>query len=100
MRKTLIINIESFLQESLKLYNVEEIIRKSEYFELESKISCLSKSDFDSEEKFQYFLTYYNQPRRGAEKYLFEKELKQDKVNSDGFLWMQEYLTRIKEWIK
>ena len=43
IRESLIIDIESFIKNAIELYNVEEIVKKSEYVNLEKRILTLNK---------------------------------------------------------
>jgi DNA-binding GntR family transcriptional regulator len=100
IRESLIIDIESFVVDAIELYNAEKIVKKSEYVNLESRISALNKNDFESEEKYEYFLKYFNQPKRSAEKVLLEREFIEDYLKDGKFLWMCNYFTGIVNWMK
>lgn len=99
-RENLIRDIESFLLEALKLYNAEKIVKKSEYVNLESRISTLKINDFESEEKYKNFLKYYNQVERNVEKKLLENKFTSDYLENGKFLWMYNYFTGIVDWMK
>ncbi len=100
IRESLIIDIESFIKNAIELYNVEEIVKKSEYVNLEKRILTLSKNDFESEKKYEFFLKYVNQPHRCVEKVLFEKEFVEDYLKEGDFLWMCTYFRGIVDRMK
>jgi hypothetical protein len=100
IRENLISDIESFIPEAIKLYNAEKIVKKSEYVNLESRISSLNKNDFESEEKHKNFLKYYNQAQRRIEKKLLENEFIKDYLETGNFLWMCNYFSGIVNWMK
>lgn len=100
MRKTLIINIESFLQESIRNNNEGKHFEKLKFFEIVTGISYLTVNNFDSKEKFQYFLNYYNQPNRRMEKHLIENGITNNNLEGGNFLRMCNYLHGIKNWMK
>lgn len=100
IRESLISDIKSFLLEAEKIYNAEKIVKKSEYLNLEKRISSLNKDNFESEEKYKYFLNYFNQEKRRVEKNLFEHQLKEEYIKNGKFLWMCNYFSGIVDWLK
>ena len=100
MRKQLISDIETYLKEAIILYNQEGIVLKNIFFELSSRIFYLRKEDFDSKEKYDFFLRFYNQPRRSTERHLLENNFKDDNLYGSKFLWLCDYFEGIKNRLK
>lgn len=100
IRESLIINIKSFVTDATELYNVEGKVEKLEYFSLESRISALNENDFESNEKYEYFLKYYRQPERCAKKILLEREFNEDCLSDSKFLGMCNYFLGIVNWLE
>jgi hypothetical protein len=107
IRDNLISDIKSFLLEALKLYNVEKTINRFKYLNLESKICALRKEDFESEDKYKYFLRYINKPelltQRNMIENLFSKNpLRETSLNDDilHFFWIDSYLRTLLDWLK
>lgn len=107
IRESLMSDIESFLLEALKLYNVEKIVNRSEYLYLESRICALSKDDFESKEKHKHFLRYIYQTellaQRNTIQNLFSKNLprKEHFINDlPHYFWVDKYLRTLLDWLK
>ncbi len=100
IRKMLVIDIEDFVKTSIEFYNNQEKVINFEYFSLESRISALNENEFESDEKYEYFLKYYKQPKRCAEKFLLEKEFNEDYLSDGKFLWMCNYFSGIVDWLE
>ncbi len=109
IRKNLIIDISAFLEESIEFYKVEKKIDKFQYLNLELKICSLRQNDFESEEKYSYFLSYINQSelldKRNSLENLFRKKTSNDPffVYEDGnllFLLIDRYLRTLLDWLK
>lgn len=62
----LIIDIQQFGVESTKQYNRNKEIDREQYFKLVKRIEELAYDDFNTSEKFEYFLQYWNQDIRKA----------------------------------
>ena len=107
IRENLINDIKSFLLEAMELYNAEKKINRFEYLNLESKICALRKDDFESEDKYKYFLRYINKPelltnRNMIENLFSENPLREAFFNDDilHFFWVDRYLRTLLDWLK
>ncbi len=72
-RENLIIEINSFLEDAMELYNSKKRINKFQYLDLENKICSLREDDFDPKEKYNYFLKYLNQTELQTKRNMFQK---------------------------
>lgn len=106
IRENLIIEINSFLEDAMELYNTEKRINKFQYLDLESKICSLTEDDFDPKEKYNYFLKYINQTellsKRNMFQKLFLKNPDEEFYNDDNLLILlvDTYLRTLISWIK
>lgn len=100
IRKMLVIDIVNFVKISIEFYNNQEKVINFEYFSLESRISALNENDFESNEKYEYFLKYYRQPERCAKKILLEREFNEDCLSDSKFLGMCNYFLGIVNWLE
>lgn len=105
-RQNLINDINIFLLEAIEIYNAEKIVKRSEYLNLEKRICNLNDYNFESEEKYKYFLKFINQPklqdrRKQLENYFEKNPLKKGHFNpNDPFSEVDDYLRRLVSWLK
>ncbi|KFF02911.1 hypothetical protein [Flavobacterium reichenbachii] len=66
----LINDIQQFGAESMEQYNRNKEINREQYFKLVERIEELSVNDFNTSEKFEYFLRYWNQDIRKAGRFV------------------------------
>jgi hypothetical protein len=100
IKEFLIRDIEIFLPQARDLFNRSRIVKKSDYLSLATRISALTIEDFESEEKFNYFMNYVNQDQRRADRYVLEQLFREDYLDDGPFLWMCNYLMGIVNWLK
>jgi len=100
IRESLINDIESFVSNAINLSNAQGIVNKDGYFDLNKRILSLNKDDFESEEKYNYFLNFINQGIRQAEKFAMENSFQGNHLSNPAFLWMCNYLDGIVRWLK
>ena len=106
-REILINDIEVFLVESLKLYNTEKIVKRTEFLNLESRICDLNNYNFESEIKYKNFLKYINQPELQAKIYLAVTEYTKNPIG-EGYFNEEDphfhrilnYLNTLKDWLQ
>ncbi len=82
----LINDIEKFQVESTDQYNREKKINLVEFFNLIEQIDGLASEDFNTSEKFELFLKYWNQDIRKLGRLLLSNSLKENSINLNSFL--------------
>lgn len=100
IRKNLISDIKIFVENAKYRHNNNIIVDSSKYFDLKERISSLVVDDFESEEYYNYFLRYTNEPNRKTELYYFEKIFTQDNFEIGPFLFMCNYLNGVNIWLE
>ncbi|NUY82754.1 hypothetical protein HUK80_17760 [Flavobacterium sp. MAH-1] len=98
-RKDLIVDIEKYLENAINVYNEKGIVEKPKYRSLRNRITSLIETDFESIEKHEYFLDYFNQPERRIRRVLLEKSLEDDYLESGAFLFLLNDLRGIANWL-
>jgi hypothetical protein len=100
IRETLKNDIDSFVSNASILHNIDGIVKKNEYFDLDKRISNLTKNDFESEERYNFFLTFINQDERQVDRTELKNLFRGDYLDVKPFLWMCEYLNRVAGRLK
>lgn len=99
-RESLVLEIDSYIESIIFLYDEEKIVDKASCFKVFLKIFSLREDDFPSKDKYKYFLRHCNQPTRRVQKFLFEKSFVGNNLNEEKFLWLCNYLHGIKDRLK
>lgn len=99
-RENLIKDIEIFVEQSTKTYNERGTIIKREYEDLYQRIIRLECKNFQSPEKFDYFLSYQNQQQRLADRTVLPYLFDNNHLEVGPFLWMCNYLSGVANWLK
>lgn len=106
IRENLILEVNSFLNDAMELYNTEKKINKFQYLDLENKICSLREDDFDPKEKYNYFLKYINQSellnKRNMFQKIFRKNPDEEFHNDENLLVLSvdTYLRTLVDWLK
>lgn len=105
IRENLKCEIDSFILKANDSFNKSRFntnpdVNKSEFLRLEMCFFSLKKDDFESTEKYNYFLDYINQPRRQTESVEFKRLLQQDSIDGNHFSTLINYLLRIADHLK
>ncbi|KQB37730.1 hypothetical protein RC62_2896 [Flavobacterium aquidurense] len=100
IRLNLIADLKSFPQKSHNQYNLDKTVDRNNYFDLMKRVNLLKKEDFESEEKYKYFLNFIKQPQNQADRYVFEINFTENHLEIHLFLWMVSYVSRLTDWLK
>ncbi|MFV8342631.1 hypothetical protein ACNQGN_09535 [Flavobacterium sp. XS2P39] len=84
----------------MELYNRNHTVNRNRYFDLMLHIEALTHVDFESEEKYKYFLNYINQMQRKADRHVFELNFTEARLEVAFFLWMSNFISGIVSWLK
>ena len=100
-RENLIKDLEYFIEESGPLYNKEKIVKKSVYESLVERIDRLKSEDFESIEKYRYFLSKYvdNEPKQN-EKMAIANSFKDNAIELKPFNKMLNHFLFVVSWLK
>lgn len=99
-RKELIVDVESFNEINLKLHNEKRTVDKLGYKNLENRILCLTKDDFENSEKYNRFIEFINQPERKIKRMMLEESFKDDYLEIGAYLFLSNDLDGIVSWLK
>lgn len=99
--KLLIDDIRNFSNKAVEIQNQYGKIEKTEYFDLMERIHILSVDDFESEDKYNFFLQFFNQNQRSADRDVVKNSLRNGEYLDVGpFLFMCNDLNGIANWLE
>lgn len=99
-RENLINDINSFIKESELLYNQQKIVRKAIYENLIERIDSLKPEDFESLEKYGYFLLrYVDNPQRQKERFFLANSFRDDYLEVEIFSTMSNHFIYVLSWL-
>ena len=96
----LINDIQQFKVESTEQYNINQEINKEEYFYLVKRINELALEDFNSSEKFEYFLKYWNQDIRKDGRFVICNPFEGNHIDINSFLILSNDFIGVLSWLK
>lgn len=96
----LINDIQQFEVESTEQYNINKEINKQQYFNLVKRIDELALEDFNSSEKYEYFLKYWNQDIRKAGRFVISDSFKGNHIDLNSFLILSNDFIGAVSWLK
>ena len=96
----LINEIQQFEVESTEQYNRHKEINKEQYFKLVKRLDELVLEDFNSSEKFEYFLRYWNQDIRKAGRFVINNSFKGNHIDLNSFLILSNDFIGAVSWLK
>lgn len=99
-RENLILDIISFKERGILYYNQEGLVNRADYFQIISRVFSIQENDFETKEKYLYFLKFINNIQRRIDRNIIENGFDGDFLHSSNFLRMCNYLEGIKEWLK
>ncbi len=96
----LINDLEQFRVESIEQYNRIKEINQEQYFKLVERIDELAIEDFNSSEKFEYFLRYWNQDVRKAGRFVISNSFKGNHIDLNSFQILSNDFIGAVSWLK
>ena len=100
-KKDILINdIKQFGLESTEQYNIDKEINQVQYFKLIERLDQLKVEAFDSPEKFEYFLRYWNQDIRKAGRFIISNSFRENSIDLNSFLILSNYFIGAVNWLK
>ncbi len=100
-KKDILINdIEQFGVESTEQYNRDKEINQVQYFKLIERLDELKVEDFHSPEKFEYFLSYWNQDIRKVGRFIISNSFRENSVDLNSFLILSNDFIGAVNWLK
>ena len=100
-KKDILINdIKQLGIESTEQYNRDKEINQVQYFKLIERLDELKVEDFDSSEKFEYFLRYWNQDIRKAGRFIISNSFKENFIDLNSFLILSNDFIGAINWLK
>ncbi|KUJ62459.1 hypothetical protein AR687_08385 [Flavobacteriaceae bacterium CRH] len=96
----LINDIQQFGVESMEQYNRNKEINREQYFKLLEQIEELECDDFNTSEKFQYFLEYWNQDIRKAGRFVISNSFRENYIDSNSFLILSNDFIGAVNWLR
>lgn len=99
-KEILISDIVQFGVESTEQYNREKEINQVQYFKLIERLDELKVEDFDSPEKFEYFLRYWNQDIRKAGRFIISNSFRENSIDLNSFLILSNDFIGAVNWLK
>lgn len=99
-RLNLIADLKSFVQKSIEQHNIDHTVNRNDYFDLIARVNSLTNEDFESEEKYKYFLSYFNQMQKQADRHILEINFTENYLDIALFLWMTNFLSELANWLR
>lgn len=96
----LINDIQLFQVESTEQYNRNNEINAEQYFELIERIEKLVLEDFRTSEKFEYFLSYWNQDVRKVGRFVISNSFRENYIDLNSFLILSNDFIGAVDWLK
>ena len=96
----LINDIQLFEVESTRQYDSNEEINKQQYFKLVKRIDELALEDFNTPEKYESFLRYWNQDIRKAGRLVISNSFIGNNIDLNSFLILSNDFIGVVSWLK
>ncbi|HTG67565.1 MAG TPA: hypothetical protein VL859_14435 [Flavobacterium sp.] len=96
----LINDIQQFGAESTEKYNRDKEINSEQYFKLIKRIDQLTLEDFSTSEKFEHFLSFWNQDIRKVGRFIISNSFRENSIDLNSFLILSNDFIGAVNWLK